>query len=73
MVVLADWAAIAIDNARLYADVAGPRRGELERAVRGLEATTAIARAVGGETDLERDARADRQARAGARRGARAS
>ena len=30
------------------------RRGELERAVRGLEATTAIARAVGGETELER-------------------
>jgi signal transduction histidine kinase len=52
-VVLADWAAIAIENARLYRDVAA-RRDELERAVRGLEATTAIARAVGGETELGR-------------------
>ena len=50
---LAEWAAIAIDNARLYEDVER-RRGELERAVRGLEATAAIARAVGFETDLER-------------------
>jgi signal transduction histidine kinase len=52
-VVLADWAAIAIENARLYRDVAA-RRDELERAVRGLQATAAIARAIGGETDLER-------------------
>jgi signal transduction histidine kinase len=51
--VLADWAAIAIGNARLYRDVAA-RREELERAVRGLQATAAIARAVGGETELER-------------------
>jgi signal transduction histidine kinase len=50
-IVLADWAAIAIENARLYREVAS-RRDELERAVRGLEATGAIARAVGGETDL---------------------
>ena len=53
LVVLAEWAAIAIDNARLYARV-DSRRDELERAVRGLEATTAIARAVGGEIDLGR-------------------
>jgi signal transduction histidine kinase len=52
-VVLADWAAIAIDNARLYTTV-WERREELERAVRGLEATTEIARALGGETELER-------------------
>ncbi|HEY7622450.1 MAG TPA: GAF domain-containing sensor histidine kinase [Solirubrobacteraceae bacterium] len=52
-VVLADWAAIAIENARLYRDVAG-RRDELERAVRGLQATAAIARAIGDETKLER-------------------
>jgi len=52
-IVLAEWAAIAIGNARLYEDVAR-RRGELERAVRGLEATATIARAVGFETDLER-------------------
>ena len=52
-VVLSEWAAIAIDNARLYEDVAR-RRAELERAVRGLEATATVARAVGFETDLER-------------------
>jgi signal transduction histidine kinase len=52
-IVLAEWAAIAIGNARLYEDVA--RRGaELERAVRGLEATATVARAVGFETDLNR-------------------
>jgi signal transduction histidine kinase len=51
--VLADIAGIAIDNARLYQRVEA-RREELERAVIGLEATTEIARAVGGETDLER-------------------
>jgi signal transduction histidine kinase len=51
--ILADWAAIAIDNARLYQDVER-RRGELERAVHSLEATTEIARALGGETELER-------------------
>jgi signal transduction histidine kinase len=53
VVVLADWAAIAIENARLYRAAAG-RRDELERAVRSLEATAAIARAVGAETDLNR-------------------
>jgi signal transduction histidine kinase len=53
VVVLADWAAIAIDNARLYLSATG-RRDELERAVRGLEATAAVARAVGAETDLNR-------------------
>jgi signal transduction histidine kinase len=51
--VLAEWAAIAIENARLYAGVQDRRR-ELERAVTGLEATTEVARAVGGETDLNR-------------------
>jgi signal transduction histidine kinase len=53
VIVLADWAAIAIENAGLYRDVAA-RREELERAVRGLRATAAIARAIGGETELER-------------------
>ena len=53
VVVLADWAAIAIENARLYR-VVDARRAELERAVRGFEATATIARAVGGETDLDR-------------------
>jgi two-component system, NarL family, sensor histidine kinase DevS len=53
VIVLADWAAIAIENAGLYRAAAG-RHEELERAVRGLEASAAIARAVGGETELER-------------------
>jgi signal transduction histidine kinase len=53
LVVLADWAAIAIENARLYRGVA-VRRDELERAVSALETTSSIARAIGGETDLER-------------------
>jgi signal transduction histidine kinase len=51
--ILAEWAGVAIENARLYEGVAR-RREELERAVRRLEATTTIARAVGGETDLSR-------------------
>ncbi|MET0768835.1 MAG: GAF domain-containing protein [Solirubrobacteraceae bacterium] len=51
-VILADWAALAVDNARLHEDAAR-RRAEAERAVRRLEATSAIARAVGSETDLE--------------------
>lgn len=51
IVVLADWAAIAIENARLY-QAGDERRAELERAVEGLRATTEIARAVGGETEL---------------------
>jgi signal transduction histidine kinase len=53
LVVLADWASIAISNARLYTGVE-QQRDQLERAVRGLEATTAIAKAVGGETELDR-------------------
>jgi signal transduction histidine kinase len=53
IVMLAGWAAVAIENARLYQS-AEARRTELERAVRRLEATTVIARAVGMETDLSR-------------------
>jgi two-component system, NarL family, sensor histidine kinase DevS len=53
VVVLSEWAAVAIDNARLYETVT-QRRAELERAVRGLEATSAISRAVGFETELDR-------------------
>ncbi|WP_206678253.1 hypothetical protein, partial [Salmonella enterica] len=44
--VLADWAAIAIDHARLYRGTVD-RSQELERAIEGLEATTAISRALG--------------------------
>ena len=50
---LADWAAIAIGNARLYRTVR-ERRDELERTMRGLETTTEISRALGGVTDLDR-------------------
>lgn len=53
IVVLAEWAAIAIDNARLFG-TSEARRIELERAVRGMEATHDIAIALGGETDLDR-------------------
>ena len=51
--VLAEWAAVAIFNVRLYAQ-SEEERGALERAVHGLEATTEIARAVGGETETSR-------------------
>ncbi|HUA02518.1 MAG TPA: GAF domain-containing protein [Solirubrobacteraceae bacterium] len=50
---LATWAAIAVDHARLLAG-ATERETELENAVRRLEATQAVAVAVGAETDLER-------------------
>jgi len=53
IVALARWAAIAVENARLYR-VAEIRRGELERAVRGLQATQAVALAVGADVDLDR-------------------
>jgi two-component system, NarL family, sensor histidine kinase DevS len=53
LLVLARWVAIAIENANLYEDIAA-QRGELERAVTGLEATVAITRAIGGETDIDR-------------------
>ncbi len=52
-VILADWAAIAIDNARLYRD-AQERRAALEVAVRRLRAATEIMRALDGETDIRR-------------------
>ena len=51
--ILAEWTAIAVGNARLYRNVE-QQRDELERAVQSLEATTEIARAVGGETNLDR-------------------
>jgi signal transduction histidine kinase len=51
--VLADWAAIAIDHAHLYRRSV-ERSRELERAIEGLEATTAISRALGAETELGR-------------------
>jgi signal transduction histidine kinase len=53
IVVLAGWVGIAVDNARLY-ERERLRAAELEQAVRGMQATTDIAKAVGGETELER-------------------
>ena len=53
VVMLARWAAVAIENARLY-EVSERRRHELEKAFRGLEATRDVAVAVGGEISLER-------------------
>jgi len=53
VVVLAEWAGSAIANARLYRS-ATERRDELQRAMAGFEAALAVARAVGGETDLDR-------------------
>jgi signal transduction histidine kinase len=52
-VVLSDWAAIGIANARLYSGLQD-RHAESERAVRALEASAAVARAVGGEVELDR-------------------
>jgi signal transduction histidine kinase len=50
-VILADWAAVAIANARLY-ETSEQRRQELEKAVRGLEASRDIAVAIGGQFAL---------------------
>ena len=52
VVILADWAAIAIGNARLY-ESSERRREEAEKAVRGLEATRDVVVAIGGEIALE--------------------
>ncbi|HWC86674.1 MAG TPA: GAF domain-containing sensor histidine kinase [Solirubrobacteraceae bacterium] len=53
VVILAEWAATAIDNARLY-ETSERRRAELERAVRGFEATHDVALAIGRATSLDR-------------------
>jgi signal transduction histidine kinase len=50
---LANWAAIAIENARLYTTLSA-REAETERALRRAETSADIARAVGGETDVDR-------------------
>lgn len=52
LTVLAELAGVAIDHARRYTG-ASERRDELERTVASLDATTQIALAIGGETDLE--------------------
>ncbi len=50
---LAQWAAIAIENARLYADL-NERRIGLEQAVLRLEANVELSRTVAGETSTAR-------------------
>ena len=51
MVVLAEWAAIAVDSARLFGEVT--RRGrELERALRTMRTAMEISTAIGADTDL---------------------
>jgi signal transduction histidine kinase len=52
LTILAELAGFAIDHARRYTG-ASERRDELERMVATLDATTQIALAVGGETDLD--------------------
>jgi signal transduction histidine kinase len=49
---LADFAGVAIDHARRYTGTR-EQRDQLERTVATLEATTQIARAIAGETDLD--------------------
>jgi signal transduction histidine kinase len=51
--ILADLAATAIENARLY-QISEQRRAKQEQAVRALEAARAISIAVGSETGLDR-------------------
>jgi len=52
VVILAEWAAIAIENARLY-QTSEARRVEIEKALRGSEATRDVAVAIGSELGLE--------------------
>ena len=50
---LADWAAIAVDNAHLHADTT-TRRRVAEQTLRRLDATTDLVRALGADVDLDR-------------------
>jgi signal transduction histidine kinase len=50
---LAIWAGIAIENARLYTTLS-EREAEVERSLRRAETSVDIARAIGGETDVDR-------------------
>lgn len=51
-VILARWASIAIENARLY-ETSERRREESEKTARGLEAARDVAAAIGGDIALE--------------------
>ena len=52
VVVLAEFAGIAIDHARRFSG-SESRRTELERTIAALDATIQISRAIGGQTDLD--------------------
>jgi signal transduction histidine kinase len=52
LVRLAELAGVAIDHARRYSGVE-EQRSQLDRTVQALDATVQVARAIGGETDLE--------------------
>ncbi|MEA2137919.1 MAG: hypothetical protein QOG56_1069 [Solirubrobacteraceae bacterium] len=52
VLILAAWAGIAIENARLY-DAVAARRDELEQVTRRLQAAQTIAVAVGADMELE--------------------
>ena len=52
VVVLAAWAGVAIENARLYEGL-DARAGELEKALRGLEASSDVSRTVSGGIELD--------------------
>jgi signal transduction histidine kinase len=52
LVRLAEFTGVAIDHARRYSGVE-KQRSQLQRTVQALDATVQIARAIGGETDLE--------------------
>ena len=52
VVVLAAWAGVAIENARLYEGL-DARAGELEKALRSLEASSDIARTVSSAIELD--------------------
>jgi two-component system, NarL family, sensor histidine kinase DevS len=52
VVLLAEFAGVAIDHARRYTGLEA-RHSELQRTVEALDATMQIARALGGETDLD--------------------
>jgi signal transduction histidine kinase len=51
-ILLADFAGVAIDHARRFMS-SESERGKLQQTVDALDATIQIARAIGGETDLE--------------------
>jgi signal transduction histidine kinase len=53
LVLLVNFAGVAIDHARRFSDSEG-RRGQLERTVQALLAMVQISHAIGGQTDLSR-------------------